>query len=53
MVNVVDILSKGDIAGFCQRWRIRELAVFGSVLRADFGPESDVDVMVTFEDDSD
>ncbi len=53
MVNVLDILPMADIADFCQRWKIRELAVFGSVLRADFSPESDVDVMVTFEDDSD
>lgn len=33
---------------FCGRWRIAELALFGSVLRDDFGPESDVDVLVTF-----
>jgi len=34
---------------FCRRWQIRELALFGSVLRPDFGPESDVDLLVTFE----
>lgn len=33
---------------FCQRWQITEMALFGSVLRDDFGPESDVDVLVTF-----
>jgi predicted nucleotidyltransferase len=38
----VDI-SKDDIAAFCRRNRIRSLAFFGSVLRADFGPENDVD----------
>ena len=37
------------IAGFCRRWRIQELALFGSVLRNDFRPDSDVDVLVTFE----
>ncbi len=37
-----------DIAAFCQRWQIVELALFGSVLRDDFGPESDVDVLVRF-----
>ena len=37
-----------QVAAFCQRWRIVELALFGSVLRDDFGPESDVDVLVTF-----
>lgn len=41
-----------EIAQFCQRWKIRELAVFGSVLRPDFDAESDIDVMVTFDDDA-
>lgn len=36
------------IAEFCRRWKIVEFALFGSVLRDDFGPESDVDVLVTF-----
>jgi predicted nucleotidyltransferase len=36
------------LAAFCRRWQIRELALFGSVLRPDFGPESDVDLLVTF-----
>ena len=34
---------------FCRRHHIRRLALFGSVLRDDFGPESDVDVLVEFE----
>jgi predicted nucleotidyltransferase len=34
---------------FCRRHRIRKLAFFGSVLRDDFGPTSDVDVLVEFE----
>ena len=33
---------------FCRRWQIVELALFGSVLRDDFGPDSDVDVLVSF-----
>ncbi len=33
----------------CHRWRIRELSLFGSVLREDFSAKSDVDVLVTFE----
>lgn len=37
------------IAAFCERHHIRRLAVFGSVLRDDFGPDSDVDVLVEFE----
>ena len=44
-------IPKGEIAAFCQRHRIRRMALFGSVLRDDFGPESDVDVLVAFEPD--
>ena len=40
------------IAEFCRKWRIRRLSLFGSVLREDFGPDSDVDVLVSFEPDS-
>lgn len=36
------------IAEFCQRWQIIELALFGSILRDDFHPESDIDILVTF-----
>ena len=38
-----------QIADFCARWRVNEFALFGSILRADFRPDSDVDVLVTFE----
>ena len=37
---------------FCRRWKITELALFGSILRADFGPESDIDVLVEFAPDA-
>ncbi len=37
------------IQDFCRRWKIAEFALFGSVLREDFRPDSDVDVLVTFE----
>jgi predicted nucleotidyltransferase len=43
------VLDRDRIADFCRRHRIRRLALFGSVLRDDFGPESDVDVLVEFE----
>jgi len=36
------------IGDFCSRWGVTELAFFGSVLRDDFGPDSDVDVLVSF-----
>jgi predicted nucleotidyltransferase len=38
-----------QLAEFCRRNRIRKLSLFGSVLRDDFGPDSDVDVLVEFE----
>jgi predicted nucleotidyltransferase len=38
-----------EIAGFCQRHRISSLSVFGSVLRDDFSPDSDIDVLVEFQ----
>jgi len=40
------------IADFCKRWKIREFALFGSVLRDDFRPDSDLDVLVTFAPDA-
>jgi uncharacterized protein len=49
MATVHVPVSHDAIAAFCQRWFITELALFGSVLRDDFGPESDVDVLVEFE----
>ena len=42
-------IPKPKIADFCRRNRIRRLALFGSVVRDDFEPESDVDVLVEFE----
>jgi predicted nucleotidyltransferase len=41
-------IPREKIAEFCDRWKITELALFGSVLRDDFRPDSDVDVLVTF-----
>ena len=41
-------IDRERIAEFCRKWRIIEFALFGSVLREDFGPESDVDVLVEF-----
>lgn len=42
-------ISTDQIAAFCRRNRIRRLALFGSILRDDFRPDSDVDVLVEFE----
>jgi predicted nucleotidyltransferase len=41
-----------QVAAFCQKWKITELAVFGSVLRSDFRPDSDIDVLVSLADDA-
>ena len=43
-------LDASEIAAFCRKHHIRKLSLFGSVLRDDFGPESDVDVLVEFDD---
>jgi hypothetical protein len=48
MRTTIDI-PKEKIAEFCRRNRIRRLALFGSALRDDFRPDSDVDVLVEFE----
>ena len=45
-------LDRPEIADFCRRWKVRELAVFGSALREDFEADSDVDLLVTFAPDA-
>ena len=45
-------IPKTKIADFCKRWQISEFALFGSVLRSDFNPESDVDVLISFLPDA-
>ncbi|MCZ8050066.1 MAG: nucleotidyltransferase family protein [Microcystis aeruginosa K13-05] len=37
-----------QIKGFCQKWQVTELALFGSVLREDFRSDSDIDILITF-----
>ncbi len=46
-------ISKAQIADFCRRWRISEFALFGSALREDFRPDSDLDILVTFAPEAD
>ena len=48
-MNTQLLVPKEQLASFCQKHGITWLAVFGSALRDDFGPESDVDVLVDFE----
>ena len=42
-------IPKNEIAEFCRRHHIRKLSLFGSILRKDFRPDSDIDVLVEFE----
>jgi uncharacterized protein len=44
-------IPKAKIEDFCRRWKIKEFALFGSVLREDFQPDSDIDVLVSFAPD--
>jgi predicted nucleotidyltransferase len=43
--------SREELEAICQRRAVKRLALFGSVLRDDFGPESDIDVLIEFRDD--
>ena len=45
-------IPQEEIGRFCRKWRISELALFGSVLLDNFRAESDIDVLVTFEKDA-
>ncbi len=42
-------LDQAVLEAFCRKWRIRELSRFGSALRDSFGPDSDLDFLVSFE----
>lgn len=45
-------VDREALAQICRKYGIRKLSLFGSVLRDDFGPESDIDVLVDFEPDA-
>ena len=49
MAKVQVAVPMDRIEAFCKKWKVREFSLFGSVLRQDFGPDSDVDVLVLFE----
>jgi len=51
LVKNIEIPS-AQINEFCQRWKVQELALFGSVLREDFRPDSDIDVLISFTPDN-
>jgi predicted nucleotidyltransferase len=52
MPHIAIDYDKGKLRDICRRRKITEFSLFGSVVRDDFGPESDVDVMVRFADDA-
>ncbi len=45
-------IPRQKVLDFCRRWKVDEFSFFGSVLREDFHPESDIDVLVTFSPDT-
>jgi predicted nucleotidyltransferase len=45
-------IDQRRIEEFCRKWMVRELSIFGSALGEDFGPDSDVDVLVELEEDA-
>lgn len=45
-------IPRDALDAWCRRWKVVELAIFGSALREDFGPQSDVDLLVSFEKDA-
>jgi len=51
-MTVLQEPAPDQVAALCRRWRVRELSLFGSVARGEARPDSDVDVLVTFEPDA-
>jgi predicted nucleotidyltransferase len=45
-------LPLAHIAEFCKHWKVKEFSIFGSILGKDFGPDSDVDVLLSFQEDA-
>src|SRR6266852_4486774 len=51
-MNAKVAIDPDNIAGFCWRWKITELSLFGSALRPDFRPDSDIDLLASFAPDA-
>lgn len=51
-VPSVSAVDTEAINQFCRKWHVREMALFGSVLRDDFAADSDIDILLTFEPDA-
>lgn len=52
MIQTKIDIPMDKIEAFCKKWKVKEFSLFGSVLRDDFRPDSDVDVMVSFEENA-
>lgn len=50
--NISIEIPEQSLRTFCRRNQIRELSLFGSVIRDDFGPDSDIDILIEFEPDA-
>ena len=48
MIKAAISIPSEQLHDFCLKWNVKELSLFGSVLREDFRPDSDIDVLVTF-----
>ncbi len=46
------VMPEAWINDFCQRWKIKELSIFGSALHDGFGPASDIDILVSFREEA-
>lgn len=53
MATTAVTIPRNSITEYCKKWRIKELSLFGSFIRPDFGPDSDIDVLVEFAADAD
>lgn len=51
-MSIAITIPKAELEALCRRYRVRQLSLFGSVLREDFGPQSDVDMLVEFGPDA-
>jgi predicted nucleotidyltransferase len=51
-MNARIAISEDAVRDFCRRWKVAEFALFGSVLRDDFGADSDIDILVRFAPDA-
>ena len=52
MIQAKIEIPMDKIIAFCRKWKVKEFSLFGSVLRDDFRPDSDVDVLVSFEENA-